>query len=221
MKGTSFKKTAFLLLILMCLYHLSLSQTSEYDKGYQKGYKAGYCYGVANYCYLPIIPLTPPLRITESLQNYQQGYNRGFQMGLDQQRINSYSNPSISPSYNFNYNNVEAFKSSDYIPPVNLSLLATVLARKQALFDSHFEWIEENFDRIEDLAYSILSGSKRIYYDSMMMFIDGYKSYLNSENRDYSDNRLFNEIKRYFRYNLEAVLSRYCFIVFQEQKSKK
>lgn len=60
---------------------------NSYSKGFNNGYQEGYCYNKGN-C---IAPITPTLRIGESLDRYKDGYNRGFELGLKEGQQSSNS----------------------------------------------------------------------------------------------------------------------------------
>lgn len=206
---------AYTVIIVLFLFSNQLEAQiaiNEYDKGFKVGFKEGYCYNSGIGCMPPITPLTPLTRLGESLNSYKDGYNRGFQIGIDLQRINVTNNLGYLPS-TFNYPKGEVFKSSEYVPPVNLALMANVLARKQALFDSRFEWVQNNLTRLSDLAYSILKIGDPKYYQDVSEFIDAYIKALNMGNFDYSQDYLIDSIKDTFRYIENKIFENYSLIL--------
>lgn len=194
-------RNAFTVIIALLLFtQESEAQLTinEYDKGFKVGFKEGYCYNVGIGCMPPITPLTPLTRLGESLNSYQDGYNRGFQIGIDLQRLNVSNQLGYLPN-TFSYPKREAFKSSDYIPPVDLGLLATVLARKQAIYNARSEWIQNSFHRISDLSYSILKEKGAKYHEAMMSAVEAYADILNSGNYDITNDNIFVQIQDAFK----------------------
>lgn len=171
---------------------------NEYDKGFKVGFKEGYCYNSKIGCVAPITPVTPLTRFGESYSSYTDGYNRGFQVGIDLSRINLTSELGYLPN-TFTYPKRETFKSSDYVPPVDLGLLATVLARKQAIYNARNEWIQNSFYRISDLSYSILKEKGAKYHQAMMSAVEAYADILNKNNYDITDDNIFVQIQEAFK----------------------
>ncbi len=201
----------FLLVLNIQISHGQVYQNS-YDKGFQIGFKEGVCYNKTSPCYVHLTPMTPLQRINESINSYSDGYNRGFQVGLDLQRIEVEFNPKISTSeYNKFYNYYpKTFKSSQYIPSVDLSLLANVLKQKQAKFDANFDLIEEQLNKLNDLNYSIFKYRDEQYFNIVSSLVNSFTNGINSKPTDYSDDNVLKyclkelrEIERlvYLRYN--------------------
>lgn len=191
----------FTVIIVLFLFSNQLEAQitiNEYDKGFKVGFKEGYCYNSGIGCMPPITPLTPLTRIGESLNSYTDGYNRGFQIGIDFQRLNVSNELGYLPN-SFTYPKRETFKSSDYIPPIDLGLLATVLARKQAIYNTRSEWIQNSFDRISDLSYSILKERSAKYHQAMMTVVDQFRDILNNSNYDITNDNIFVQIQDAFK----------------------
>jgi hypothetical protein len=189
---------SIVLFVLFFSFFVSSNAQTQFDNGFKAGFKEGYCYNSKVGCIMPITPLTPLTRIGESLNNYTHGYNRGFQVGLDLSRINTTGELGYLPN-SFSYPIGETFKSSDYVPPVNLGLLATVLAKKQALYDSRSEWIQNSFYRISDLSYSILKERGAKYHQAMMTAVEQYADILSKNNYDLTDDNIFVQIQEAFK----------------------
>lgn len=216
MKITMKKVYFFLFFISVSLQ--PKAQISKFDDGFKVGFKEGYCYNSKVLCNPPITPLTPLTRLGESLTSYLDGYNRGFQVGLDLFRLTSTNEFGQLPN-SFKYPEKQTFKSSEYVPPLNLSLLATVLARKQALFNSRKLWIQDQFDIINDLSYSLLKEKGAKYHESMIRAIDQYADVLNNGNYDITNDKLFSEIQNAFRLYEKWVYD-FFKLVQKEQKPK-
>lgn len=191
-----------IILILFCLslHQLSVGQTTNFEKGYQDGLKNGYCYNVKGvFCTYPITFLFPMPRLNESSENYQDGYNRGFQIGLDFQRIDN-DNPNID-YYDRLSQRLPNYISNKYVEPVDLNLLATVNLRKQKLFYSRAEWIQQQIYRLGDLSTTLLSDLASSQNQSIQNSINDYAKVLSS-GVDYSDYSIFNQITDVFN-NIE------------------
>jgi hypothetical protein len=198
MQTKYFISSPYLLFFLILITSHVNAQISKFDDGFKVGFKEGYCYNSKILCNPPITPLTPLTRIGESLNSYQDGYNRGFQVGLDLFRLSSINEFGQLPN-SFKYLEKQTFKSSEYVLPLNLNLLATVLARKQAIFNSRKLWIQDQFDIINDLSYSLLKEKGAKYHESMIRAIDQYADVLNKGNYDITNDKLFGEIQNAFK----------------------
>lgn len=217
-RNKSFK--VFYILILTSPILLSIGFTQVYqnsfDKGFKIGFKEGACYNKSSLCLAPLTPLTPLLRINENTNSYTDGYNRGFQVGLDLSRINISNELGYLPN-SFIYPKQETFKSSQYILPIDLSLLANVLARKQAIYNSRDEWIQNSFNRISDLSYSVLKEKNETYYKAMMTAVDAYADILNNNNYDITNDNIFVQIQDAFKFYEKRV---YDFLQLTQKNQK-
>lgn len=190
------KSKIFLLFFFIILHQLSSGQATNFEKGYQDGLKNGYCYNVKGvFCTYPITFLFPMPQLNESSESYQDGYNRGFQIGLDFQRIDK-NNPNIG-YYERLSQTLPNYISNKYVEPIDLNLLATVNLRKQKLFYSRAEWIQQQIYRLEDLSTSILSYLSPSQNQSIQNSINDYAKVLSS-GVDYSDYSVFNQITDVF-----------------------
>lgn len=181
-------------LIIVSIFSIKTFGQSNFSKGFDRGFKEGFCYNKSVGCLPPLTPLTPLTRIGESDNSYQDGYNRGFQVGLDLQRLQGGTTTSTYSNPNY-YRSIPRYTPSEYIPPVDLQLLASVLERKQRLFDSRAEWIQNRIDKISDMAVILLQQFAPNDYtritNSLTNFIN---QQLNSQPLDFTDNSLFNQI---------------------------
>lgn len=224
LKGLGIKRVilnAFTVITLLFLFSNQLEAQiaiNEYDKGFKVGFKEGYCYNSGIGCIPPITPLTPLTRLGESLNSYKDGYNRGFQIGIDLQRLNVSNQLGYLPN-TFVYPKGGVFKSSDYVPPVNLNLLANVLARKQALYDSRFEWVNDNINRLSDLANSILKKGNTKCYDEVSEVISAYAKALEMGNFDYSQDYLIDHIKEFIKYVENKIYECYSSMIKKQPQS--
>ena len=181
-----------LFFIFLTINKLLVGQTTNFDKGYQEGLKNGYCYNVKNvYCKYPITFIFPMPRINESSEYYQDGYNRGFQIGLDFQRIDN-NNENID-YYDRLSQKLPNYNSNKYVEPVDLNLLATVNLRKQKLFYSRAEWIQQQIIRLGELSSTLLLNLASTKNQSIQKSINDYTKLLSS-GIDYSDYSVFNQI---------------------------
>ena len=188
-------QTAFTAFFII-LFTNSFCQTTRFEKGYGDGLKYGFCYNVKDvFCSYPVTFLFPQPRMNESAESYQDGYNRGFQTGLDFQRID---NNNFNNDY---YNNLSkkmpAYKSNQYISPVDLELMQSVNEQKQKLFYSRAEWVQERVNRLYDLSSSVLSTIAPMQQSRIDNSLTDYIKQLSS-GVDFSDYSVFNQIVAVF-----------------------
>lgn len=191
----------FFSIVIFCLTNIILVAQSPFKKGFEVGFKKGYCFDKPIACILPpVAPTAPMPRINESDDDYNAGYNRGFQTGMDLQRLEStYGNNGNLQLKTFDYKGKEPYRSSDYVPPVNLKLLGNVLMYKQALYDSRKKWTQLKINDLEDFANSILLPLLVVEgnfepLNSIIDHINNFVKSLNSQSLDLSDNYIFSQI---------------------------
>ncbi|WP_157486845.1 hypothetical protein [Dyadobacter alkalitolerans] len=191
----NYKSWTVLLMFCLSVKCLFVSgQVSNFSKGFKVGFGEGNCYKKGAGCLPSLPPLTPFPKLGESNTNYQDGYNRGFQIGLDLQRLKSLENSTYTPSPD-SYRNVPQYTPSEYTPPYNLQLLNNVVVRKQRLFDSRVQWVQERIHKIEDLASILLQQySPWEYAEITKEFTNYINTELNGKPLDYTDNSKFNNI---------------------------
>lgn len=90
----------FKIVLLIFLLRVNLYAQNQYSKGFQAGFPIGYCQEMGLGCLPPLTPMTPMLRIGESLNNYNEGYNRGFTEGLTRSRAKKSSENDKPDSFN-------------------------------------------------------------------------------------------------------------------------
>ncbi|MFT4060639.1 MAG: hypothetical protein QM652_13980 [Legionella sp.] len=189
----NYKKT-LLLLLLIVFTATTFGQLNQYSKGFEKGFKEGYCYNDGVTCVPPSTPLTPLPKLGETYGDYQAGYNRGFQIGLDLYRLQKGKSAIVINSQSYSQK-IPDYTPSEYVPPVDLDLLRTVIERKQRTYNTRTDWIQERLDKIGDLATTLL---KDYAPDEYVRISNSYHKFineqLNGQALDLTNNSLFNQI---------------------------
>lgn len=170
---------------------ISFSQVTAYEKGFKKGLADGYSYLQSRNGGLVKVkvPVAYPIpRIHESSQNFDDGYKRGFQVGLDAYRAENNNNASLGDAKS-------EFVYSQYVPPLNLGLLYSVLERKQKLYDSRFDWVQKRIYSLNDLNDYYFKNQFNIFHNEIIDIINNAVSSLNASDNDYTNDKVFESVE--------------------------